>query len=303
MACKERTTSSANSLQKILERKRPGATIIPLIISSDKTQLTLFRNRSAYPVYVTIGNIPKELRRKTSLQGQLLIGYLPVTKFAGIKNEDVRRRALAGLFHMCMRDLLKPLRDVAEDGVIIASGDGVRRRCHPLLAAFVGDYPEQVLAAGVKYGLCPKGILSNLLFGTEAHCETRDVKAIVDALRMEPTTDDPVKAVEFIEACRKAGVKPVEAFWQDYPYADMFTAIQPDILHQLYQGMVKHLILWLKKAYGARAIDERFQTMPDNAQLRNFHKGISGLSRVSGSEHQDIIRVLLTVIDGLPLKK
>src|SRR6202041_763924 len=41
-----------------------GATIIPIIISSDKTQLTLFRNKSAYPVYMTIGNIPKDICRK-----------------------------------------------------------------------------------------------------------------------------------------------------------------------------------------------------------------------------------------------
>ncbi|VDC04414.1 unnamed protein product, partial [Peniophora sp. CBMAI 1063] len=66
-------------IQTRIELKCPGATIIPLIISSDKTQLTLFRNRSAYPVYFTISNIPKELHRKPSLQGMVLLGYLPVT--------------------------------------------------------------------------------------------------------------------------------------------------------------------------------------------------------------------------------
>ena len=38
-----------------------------IIISTDKTQLTQFSgNRSAYPVYMTLGNIPKALRRKPS---------------------------------------------------------------------------------------------------------------------------------------------------------------------------------------------------------------------------------------------
>ena len=72
-------------IQEVIENDKPGATIVPLIISSDKTQLTLFRNRSAYPVYLTIGNIPKELRRKTSLQAQLLLGYIPVTKLSEIR--------------------------------------------------------------------------------------------------------------------------------------------------------------------------------------------------------------------------
>ncbi|KZV60565.1 hypothetical protein PENSPDRAFT_694157 [Peniophora sp. CONT] len=54
-----------------LEAKKAGATIISLIISSDKTLLTQFRNRSAYPVYLTIGNLDKDLRRNTTRGGPL----------------------------------------------------------------------------------------------------------------------------------------------------------------------------------------------------------------------------------------
>ena len=38
----------------------------------------------AYPVYPTIGNIPKEIQQKPSRQAQLLIAYIPTTKFEGI---------------------------------------------------------------------------------------------------------------------------------------------------------------------------------------------------------------------------
>ncbi|KAF8595892.1 hypothetical protein BDV93DRAFT_455892, partial [Ceratobasidium sp. AG-I] len=41
----------------------PHGTIVPVIISSDKTQMTTMSGRqSAYPVYLTIGNISKEIR-------------------------------------------------------------------------------------------------------------------------------------------------------------------------------------------------------------------------------------------------
>ena len=30
----------------------PGATVIPIIISTDKTQLTLFKNKTVYPLYL-----------------------------------------------------------------------------------------------------------------------------------------------------------------------------------------------------------------------------------------------------------
>ena len=52
--------------QAALEKLKPGATIIPIILSSDKTNITVFGGKSAYPVYITIGNIPKDIRHKPS---------------------------------------------------------------------------------------------------------------------------------------------------------------------------------------------------------------------------------------------
>ncbi|KAG9089283.1 hypothetical protein FRC06_001638, partial [Ceratobasidium sp. 370] len=49
-------------IQKLLP---PGATVVPIVLSSDATQLTNFLGgKSAWPVYITIGNIPKSIRAK-----------------------------------------------------------------------------------------------------------------------------------------------------------------------------------------------------------------------------------------------
>ncbi|KAG2045778.1 hypothetical protein BDR06DRAFT_977962 [Suillus hirtellus] len=37
--------------QKEIEKEKPGATIIPIILSSDKTQVTVFGNKTAYPTF------------------------------------------------------------------------------------------------------------------------------------------------------------------------------------------------------------------------------------------------------------
>ena len=58
------------------ETHQKHITIIPIIISSDKTQLTTFRGKQAYPVYLTIGNLPKHIHRKPSQQGQVLLAIL-----------------------------------------------------------------------------------------------------------------------------------------------------------------------------------------------------------------------------------
>ncbi|KAF7358764.1 hypothetical protein MSAN_01215400 [Mycena sanguinolenta] len=110
--------------QKTLEKRRPGATIIPIIISTDKTQTTMFRNKSAYPVYMSIGNIPKGIRRKPSRQAYILIGYLPTTRLEHIKVAAARRRAIANLYHACMRKILSPLKAAGLDGIYMASGNG-----------------------------------------------------------------------------------------------------------------------------------------------------------------------------------
>jgi hypothetical protein len=106
-------------LQEQLEKDTPGATIVPIIISSDKTQLTLFRNKSAYPLYMTIGNIRKEIRRKPSSRAYVLLAYLPTTRLEAETNQAARRRMLSNLYHACMSKILEPLREAGKSGVFM----------------------------------------------------------------------------------------------------------------------------------------------------------------------------------------
>lgn len=277
--------------QKILEAECPGATIIPIIISSDKTQITLFRNKTAYPVYLTIGNLPKEIRRKPSRQGQILLAYLPTTRLDHITNKAARRRTLANLFHSCMSRILAPLRDAGINGIVMASGDGVKRRCHPILAAYIGDYPEQCLVTGAYTGDCPVCDCPHDDLGSfPCEYDLRDLDKIMDAFAQLGTPD-------FTQACLDANIKPLQhPFWEDLPYVDIFQSITPDILHQLYQGVFKHLLSWLTDVCGAAEIDARVRRLPSNHGIRIFHKGITSLSRVSGTEHKQMSRFLLGLI-------
>jgi len=139
-----------------LERRRPGATIIPLIVSSDKTKLALFRDKQAYPIYLTIGNIPKRIRRKVTSHAQILIGYIPVTKLSSIHGITVCHRALANLFHACMQNTLGLISSYSETGLEMKCGNRVWQRCHLIFATFVGDYPEQLLVTCTYNSWCPK---------------------------------------------------------------------------------------------------------------------------------------------------
>ncbi len=55
-----------------------------------------------------------------------------------------------------METALGPIGPYGETGVEMMSSDGVWQRCHPVLAIFIGNYPEQALVTCTYYGHCPK---------------------------------------------------------------------------------------------------------------------------------------------------
>ncbi|KAJ7715882.1 hypothetical protein B0H16DRAFT_1804709 [Mycena metata] len=285
------------STQEAVEKNNPGATIIPIIVSSDKTQLTVFGNKTAYPVYMTIGNIPKEIRRKLSRRGYDLLGYLPTSRMKNVKNQAARRRILGNIFHACMTHVLVPLKDAGITGIPMASGDGVMRRGHPICVTFVGDYPDQTLVTAVKNGECPTCDVPGDELGENTEFPLRDLEAILKAL----DTLDSGPSI-YAVACAKAGIRPIfHPFWEGLPYTNVFQAISPDILHRHYKGVVKHLIAWLTECVGEAEIDTRCRLLPPNHNIRLFMGGISSLSRVTGKEHDQISRFLLALVIDVKL--
>ncbi|KAJ6596713.1 hypothetical protein B0H10DRAFT_2179186 [Mycena sp. CBHHK59/15] len=87
-----------------------GATLAPIIISSDKTQLTRFSgDKQAWPV------------------------------FSKTKRSVVAHQ----LFHDCMLVMQEPLKAAGNDGVRMdCADDGFVRMMFPILSAYIADYPE-----------------------------------------------------------------------------------------------------------------------------------------------------------------
>jgi len=284
--------------QKELEKEFPGITIVPVILSSDKTRVVLFGTKTAYPVYMTIGNIPKDIRRKPSRRTHILVGYLPTTQLLHISSVASRRRMLANLFHYCFARILKPLEGAGKTGIEMTSGNGVTRRTLPLFACFVGDYPEQVLVSGCKTGECPKCDIDRKKLGDlNTESSYRDLQKVLDAL--STLDNDPAG---YFAACSKAGIKPiVHPFWESLPYSDIYLSLTPDILHQLYQGVMKHLVAWVTTAFDKKDLDARCRCLPPNFNIRSFTKGITSLSRLTGKEHADMCRILLGLIIDMDL--
>ncbi|KAL6301703.1 hypothetical protein BKA93DRAFT_818859 [Sparassis latifolia] len=251
-----------------------GATLAPIIIATDKTQLTQFTGgKAAYPVYMTLGNIPKSIHCKPTQHACVLIGYLSVDKIEHQQLTKQEQRARnQRLFHESI---------AGKTGLDMTGGDGAVQRVFPILAAYVADFPEQCLVTCSKYGTCPK-----------CHCPADKLQDSDEyPARTQKWTLDIIKQAKHF-VC-------LERFPGAFTHTDIHLAITPDVLHQLYQGVFKHLVNWCSRIMSPEEFDLRVHSLPPGYGLRHFKNGVSVLSQISGSERKDMAKILLGCLIGV----
>jgi hypothetical protein len=232
---------------------------VPVILASDKTQLSTFSgDKQAWPVYLTIGNIKKSVRRKPSMGASMLLAYLPVTKLACFP-KDKRGIENNRIFHDCMREILAPLKDAGLNGEQMLCPDEHYQQAFPILSSYVADYPEQCMVACCQENQCPICTVPSNERGEFTSHTFREVDETLKAL-------DNQADLSF----KSLGLRPVKnPFWSDLPYTDIFDCFTPDLLHQLHKGVFKdHLVKWCTESASANEIDQRFIRLPPHYATR-----------------------------------
>ena len=146
------------------------------------------------------------------------------------------------LFHEAMRHILHPLIEAGRRGLEITWAEGWVRKVYPLLAAYVADYPEQCLVACAKPGTCPKCRCSAKELQNETPSARRlpqwTIQVMDDA---RSSSSNRTQYWEKTQAHELSG-GVYHPFWKDLPYCDIHLLITSDVLHQLYQGVIKHVV-------------------------------------------------------------
>jgi hypothetical protein len=152
-----------------------GDTLVSLIFMSDGTHLSNFaRDKTEWPVYMTIGNLSSKIRQMPSTHSVVMVALLPIP----IKKRNVPQKRLHEqrqtnrvVQNKVLRRLLQPLtfkhNPSTESGYYnVHCADGNFRHCQPVLAALLADCPEYSQLHHVEQHVgfcceCPKNELGD----------------------------------------------------------------------------------------------------------------------------------------------
>ena len=145
---------------------------------SDQVNLTNFSgDKKAWPVYMTIGNLPSTIHNRPGSMVSLLLGLLPIPlnlakssradKLSRLINADTMRRVFELSF--------APLNGGGQKGAPIDCADGKIWRCFPIMSVWIADHIENVTLHGIKFNACPKWEVPAEELGSRAgHHRARD---------------------------------------------------------------------------------------------------------------------------------
>ena len=107
------------------------------------------------------------------------------------------------------------------------SGDGVWCQCHPILAAFIGDYPKQALVTCTYNRRCPKCMSPPDKLGDYSRFPPHTYH---DAINTYLLADGDI--LKFHAACHQEGLKYIfHLFLESLPLSNVFVSITPDICY------------------------------------------------------------------------
>ncbi|XP_006454911.1 hypothetical protein AGABI2DRAFT_148229 [Agaricus bisporus var. bisporus H97] len=144
-----------------------GAMYCPLICGTDKTTVSVATGHVEYhPGYISIGNLHNNVQRAHQ-NSVIPFIFFPIPKNDRKDNKDPEFRTFKKqLFHQALSTVFSSLKPAMSKPVI--------RRLIYDFAAFIGDYPEQVVLAGIVQGWCAKlddyGIDSKIVVSVISSC-------------------------------------------------------------------------------------------------------------------------------------
>ncbi|KAG1834896.1 hypothetical protein EV424DRAFT_1468487 [Suillus variegatus] len=120
---------TAQQAFEIQDQLPEGATIVPMIVASDKTPVTWHMGGlEMHPIFVTIANIQSDMRMRATCHAWRCIAYMPIPKFIDV-HPDYQTILSQRLFHKCMDIVFADAKVAAMVGKFMPDPAGHLRHC------------------------------------------------------------------------------------------------------------------------------------------------------------------------------
>ena len=257
--------------------------------------------RQAHPLLISLANILMDFRMKATNHAFLLLALLPISKFIH-KDRKTCGVLENRMIHECLDFILKPLKKAAEVGIMMSDPVGSRRYVFTPLAAYIVDVQEALALSGMAGKTSHITMATYKKFGDPFQHEPRTASTTLVRLHAIEETVGPWELAPYIKAASVHRLNGVHRpFWRDWPLSDPSTFFTPEPLHHWHKMFWDHDAKWCIHAIGGAEIDFRFAILHPHTGFRQFNEGISKLKQVTGREHRDIQRYIISVIaDAVP---
>ncbi|KIK13133.1 hypothetical protein PISMIDRAFT_18209 [Pisolithus microcarpus 441] len=238
-----------------------GATLLGIVLSSDKMHITQVGNRQAHPLLISLANISADVCRKGSTNSYLLLALLPVPRFVH-PNKHLHGVLASRLLHQVISIVVKPLKMAAEVGHMMSDPVGNLKHCFTPLVAYIANTPEQHIIACVTDNALAVSMAISKQFGDPLRCAARTTSKTRQLLIAVKRETHARNLSSYFQACRKRQLNGVTSpFWLDWALAEPSSFLNPEVLHHFFKMFWDHDRKWCSRMLGADELDFRFSLL------------------------------------------
>jgi hypothetical protein len=246
---------------------------------------------------MSIGNIHSSIRNKPSANCWILLAYIPIPVFKD--HRDLRTFLQQHLFHQCLKIVVSFLKRAGERGELFTDSLGHSRLGYPRIAAYLADYPEQVLinaAAPLNSSVTTAGFHG---LGDITLHPRRTKRWILSKISELRDRVDPDNVTKYLVEAKKVGMNAVDQpFWEELLGYEPDLVICPDLLHGVFRIWRDHILNCVRYFVRVKELERRIKALQPLVGMRHFANGISHLSQWSGREDREFQIILIVAIAG-----